>query len=94
MEGKSGDTPETQDAAKRLHENLKIFDYIFSGKNIDILEFDIKMAYGLAYMQTATTSNSFKDQLETVASRTHHVSMHSDPSGTTGEKNFRGEKKH
>lgn len=34
------------------------FDYIFTGKNIDILEFDIKMEMGLAFFQTLSTTNN------------------------------------
>jgi hypothetical protein len=69
----------------RLRENMIEFDYIFSGKNIDILEFNIQMNYGLHYMQTASTSNSFKEQFESLASRSRHISMHSAPGGETGE---------
>lgn len=82
-EGSDGNSG--SDISGQLRENLIEFDYIFSGKNIDILEFNIQMNYGLAYLQTAATSNSFKDQFEAVASRSRHVSMHSDVSGNTGE---------
>ena len=34
------------------------FDYYYTGKNTDILEFDMKMAMGLAFLQTLTSSNS------------------------------------
>lgn len=64
--------------SKALRENLIEFDYIFTGKNVDILEFNIQMNYGLSYLQMATTSNSFKQQFEAVASRSRHISVHSD----------------
>lgn len=44
--------------------NIIHFDYIYTGKNIDILEFEIKMAQGLQYLQTATVANTFRDQTE------------------------------
>jgi hypothetical protein len=34
------------------------FDYIFTGKNIDILSFDIKMQMGMTFFQTLAVSNS------------------------------------
>lgn len=71
--------------AKQLRENLIEFDYIFSGKNVDILEFNIQMNNGLAYLQTATSANSFKDQHEAIASRSRHISHHSEEAGKTGE---------
>lgn len=67
-----------------LRQNIITFDYIFSGKNIDILEFDLKLNYGLAYLQTASTANVFKDQLEVVSSRSMHVSSHSDQNDKFG----------
>jgi hypothetical protein len=77
------DNPTTAEAMS-IRENLIEFDYIFSGKNIDVLEYNIQMNYGLSYLQIATTANSFKDQLEAVASRTRHISLHSDESGRFG----------
>lgn len=50
--------------------NILQLDYIYTGKNIDILEFEMSMAQGLTYLQTATITNSFKDQTETVPSTT------------------------
>ena len=39
------------------------FDYIFSGRNIDILEFDMKMEMGLGFLHELTnSSNSLVDQ--------------------------------
>jgi len=41
------------------------FDYIFTGKNVDIKEFDIKMEMGMAFFQIAATTDSYSTQ-ETV----------------------------
>lgn len=69
-----GDTPEKQ----RLEQNVIEFDYIYTGKNIDVLAFDIKMNLGRAYLQIASQSNSLQDQLEVVGSRTTHSPTLSD----------------
>jgi len=53
----------------QIRRNLIEFDYIYTGKNIDILEFDMKVNMGLAYLQTATLANTFKSQLERSANR-------------------------
>lgn len=44
--------------------NLIEFDYVFSGKNIDIIDFDIKMELGLAFFQTIATSQNLTGQTE------------------------------
>lgn len=56
-----------------LYNNLISFDYIYTGKNIDILEFDMKMNLGLAYLQIATINNTMKDQLQAVPTATTHL---------------------
>lgn len=38
------------------------FDYIFTGHNVDIKDFDIKMEMGMAFFQLAGTSNNIPDQ--------------------------------
>jgi len=38
--------------------NAIVFDYFFSGKNTDILEFNIQMQMGLMFFQTITTADS------------------------------------
>lgn len=53
----------------RLRNSVITFEYIYTGKNIDILEFDMKLNYGLAYLQTATLANTFKSQTENTANR-------------------------
>jgi len=50
--------------ADLLAKNTIEFDYMYTGKNIDILEFDMKVNMGLAYLQIATLSNSLKTQGE------------------------------
>jgi hypothetical protein len=44
-----------------LDRNTIVFDYIYTGKNTDILNMDIIMSHGLAYLQIATTSTSTKE---------------------------------
>jgi len=58
---------------QRLRDNLIAFDYIYTGKNIDILEFEMKMNLGLAYLQIATINNTLKEQLQTVPTGVTHV---------------------
>lgn len=41
--------------------NVLELDYIFSGKNVDILDFDIKMALGIVFISTLTPTNSVAD---------------------------------
>lgn len=57
-----------------LRRNIIEFDYIYTGKNIDILEFDMKLNLGLAYLQTATLANTFKSNLERGPNRTMQTS--------------------
>lgn len=49
---------------RALRDNIIEFDYLYTGKNIDILEFEMKVNMGLAYLQTATLANTFKTQIE------------------------------
>jgi hypothetical protein len=57
-----------------LASNIINFEYLYTGKNVDILEFDIKLNAGLAYLQTATTANSYRGQLEKTQSRSSATS--------------------
>lgn len=41
-----------------IKRNILELDYIFTGKNIDIIDFDIKMEMGLALFQTLITTDS------------------------------------
>jgi hypothetical protein len=62
--------------SKRLRNNLISFDYIYTGKNIDILEFEMKLNMGLAYLQIATINNTLKDQLQAVPTAVSHVPLY------------------
>jgi hypothetical protein len=50
---------------KQLQKNVIEFDYIYTGHNIDILDFNMKFNHGLYYMQVATTSDSYKSPFST-----------------------------
>jgi hypothetical protein len=54
---------------QQIRNNIIEFDYMYTGKNIDILEFEMKVNMGLAYLQTATLANTFKSQLERAPNR-------------------------
>lgn len=61
-------------AFAQLKRNTIEFQYMYTGENIDILEFDMKINYGLAYLQTATLANTFKNQVERAANKQTQVS--------------------
>jgi len=42
------------------------FNYIFTGKNVDIKSFDIKMEMGMAFFQIAATTDTLPDQNATI----------------------------
>lgn len=52
------------ESVNMIKRNLISFDYIYTGKNIDILEFDMKVNMGMAYLQIATLANTYKSSLE------------------------------
>lgn len=54
----------------KLKGNIIEFDYIYTGKNIDILEFDMKVNMGMAYLQTATLSDSYRSAIDNNSSKT------------------------
>lgn len=54
---------------QEIRRNIIEFDYMYTGKNIDILEFDMKVNMGLGYLQTATLANTFKGQTERAPNR-------------------------
>lgn len=39
------------------NDNYIEYDYMYSGKNVDILDFDIKMEYGMGFLQMISASN-------------------------------------
>lgn len=51
-------TPEEFEDFQPPEDSGIAFDYIFSGKNIDIKSFDIKMQYGMTFFQTLAASSS------------------------------------
>lgn len=59
-----------------LLKNLISFDYVYTGQNIDILEFEMKMNLGMAYMQIATINNTLKEQAQAVPTATTHVPLY------------------
>ena len=42
------------------------FDYVFTGKNIDIIDLDIKMDLGMAFFQTLTSAQNLPNQQDTL----------------------------
>lgn len=60
-------TLDSSPAYEKIKQNIIEFDYLYTGKNIDILDFDIKVNMGMAYLQTATLANTFKNQTERAA---------------------------
>lgn len=54
-----------QAVAEFVEPNTIHFEYMYTGKNIDILNFDMKVNMGLAYLMTASIRNTYKDQGET-----------------------------
>jgi hypothetical protein len=60
-------------AQQKLRNNLISFDYLYTGKNVDILEFEMKMNLGLAYLQIATINNTLKDQNQIVPTSRIHI---------------------
>ena len=49
------------------------FDYIFTGKNVDIKNFDIKMEMGMAFFQIAGTTNNVPTQKEALDGNQSHA---------------------
>lgn len=53
-----------------LRKQIIHFEYIYTGKNIDILEFDMKLNMGMAYLQIASMQNSYREQLDSLPNNT------------------------
>lgn len=68
-------TTTTAEIDPRIRENIIEFDYIYSGQNIDILEFDIKMNLGLSYLQAASISNTLLEQFDQLQGKSIHISQ-------------------
>lgn len=54
---------------KTIADNTITFDYVYTGKNVDILDFNINMSMGLVYLQAATSTNSTRDSLNPYPTR-------------------------
>jgi hypothetical protein len=52
----------SDDKASIVDPNTIEFDYVYTGKNVDILEFDMKINMGLHYLQAASLTNTYMDQ--------------------------------
>jgi hypothetical protein len=59
------------------------FDYIFTGKNIDVLEFDIKMDMGLSFFYTIATSKTLASDQETAIRGQTNDSMSQGSNGSS-----------
>lgn len=59
---------------EQLRRNIIEYDYIYTGKNVDIIDFDMQVNMGMSYLQTATLANTFKSQLERGPNRQMQVS--------------------
>jgi len=65
-------------------DNTLTYDYIYTGNNIDIVEFDIKMQMGLAFFQLLEVTKSLQDyQKAQLASGSHDQERVSQNTGTT-----------
>ena len=62
------------------------FDYIFTGKNVDVLEFDIKMDMGLSFFYTISTADSIPlGQKDVIFGKTQATSAGAQSSVSTGD---------
>lgn len=48
----------------QIRDNLITFDYIFTGRNVDIKNFDMKLNQGLLFLQTLRTTDNRQDHYE------------------------------
>ena len=62
---------------KESDPNVITFDYTYTGKNIDIVEMDLKMNLGMVYLQGMTMSSPYKYP----GGQTQNTSSHIDPGG-------------
>lgn len=51
------------------------FDYLYTGKNVDVISFDIKLTQGLAYFQALSTPSNSTDNAETVVRTGDNVAI-------------------
>lgn len=65
------------DVEKKIKQNLLTLDYIYTGKNIDIISFDIKMQGGLAFLQIITSADNLLPSNVNLPSR-QYIHVNSD----------------
>jgi SLT domain-containing protein len=74
----AGNSPNTSaENTSILQQNIIEFDYLYTGHNLDILEFDMKLSAGLAYLNIATAVNSYNTALGDQPNVIHTVSNRS-----------------
>lgn len=62
LDGKANDADGL--TANDIRNNLVVFDYFYTGKNTDILKFDITMQQGITFMQILTTTDNSMTAIE------------------------------
>lgn len=62
----AGGSRAVQQAPNVPANQVVVFDYIFTGKNLDILHMDLNLTMGLALLQTLATAKALQDQLSDV----------------------------
>ena len=60
--------------SQRIKDNLITFDYFFTGKNIDITNFDLKMDMGLAFLSTIASTNTIGNGTSQLSGTVHRDS--------------------
>lgn len=58
---------------QRLRDSVIEFDYVYTGNNTDVLKFEMDLNSGFSYLQIASQSNTFSDQLEIATSRSTQI---------------------
>lgn len=61
--------PSYDEIADLIRTNLVTYRYIYTGRNVDILNFDIKMQMGLAFFQIISQTNNIKEHLQSTPSQ-------------------------
>jgi hypothetical protein len=59
-----GNRSNTEVTEEQIRDNLITFEYLFTGKNVDIKNFDMKLNQGLLFLQTLRTTDNTQTQLE------------------------------
>lgn len=64
------------------------FDYIFTGKNVDIKDFDLKMNMGLTFFQTLAAETSAPSSIKSYKDQSSGVKVHGTGTLTTDDKSI------